>query len=64
MHGEGKKMKGSRAKGRGALEEIFEFYALLATGFSLRYWRVRRRGGVAVCLYERYGAYGVNYSAI
>ena len=43
MHGEGKKTKGSRAKGRGGLEKIFEFYALLATRFSSRLWRVRRR---------------------
>ena len=28
-------MKGSRAKGHGGLEKTFEFYALLATGFSL-----------------------------
>ena len=45
MHGEGKKMKGSRAKGRRGLEKIFEFYALLAARFSLRLWLVRRRGG-------------------
>ena len=43
MHGEGNKAKGSRAKGRGGLEKIFEFYALLATRFSSRLWRVRRR---------------------
>ena len=43
MHGEGKKTKGSRAKGRGGLENIFEFYALLATCFSSRLWRVRRQ---------------------
>ena len=48
MHAEGAKRKGSRAKGRGGLENIFEFYALLGTGFSLRYWRVRRREG---CFY-------------
>ena len=36
MHEEGKSMKGSRAKVRGGLEKTFEFYALLATGFSLR----------------------------
>ena len=45
MHGEGKKMKGSRAKGRAGLEKMFDFYALLATLFSLRIWLVRRRGG-------------------
>ena len=45
MQGEGKKMKESRAKGRGGLENIFEFYALLATRFSLRLWLVRRREG-------------------
>ena len=45
MHGERKKMRGSRAKGRGGLENFFDFYALLATGFSLHYWRVRQRGG-------------------
>ena len=45
MHGEGKKRKRSRAKGRGGLETIFEFYALLAAGFSLRFWRVRRHAG-------------------
>ena len=38
-------MRGSRAKGRGALEEISEFYTLLATRSSLRLWPVRRRGG-------------------
>ena len=43
MHGEGKKMKGSRAKQRGGLENIFEFCALLATHFFLRLWLVRRR---------------------
>ena len=45
MHGEGKKMKGSRAKGRGGFEKNFECYALLATRFSLRLWLVRRREG-------------------
>ena len=35
MHGEEKSMKGSRAKGHGGLEKIFEFYTLLATGFCL-----------------------------
>ena len=34
MHGEGKKRKGSRAKGRGGLEKGFEFYELLAAIFS------------------------------
>ena len=29
-------MKGSRAKGRSGLENLFEFYALLAARFSLR----------------------------
>ena len=45
MPGEGKKRKGSRAKGRGGLEFFFEFFALLATRFSLRLWLVRRREG-------------------
>ena len=45
MHGEGKKRKGSRAKGRGGLENFFEFYALLVTRFSLRLWPVRRQEG-------------------
>ena len=45
MHGEGKKRKRSRAKGRGGLEKLLEFYALLATGFSLRCWRVSRCAG-------------------
>ena len=44
MHGEGKKIKGSRVKGHSGVEKIFEFYALLATGFALRLWRVRRLG--------------------
>ena len=44
MEKEGKR-EGSRAKDRGSLEENFEFYALLATGFPSRCWRVRRRGG-------------------
>ena len=38
-------MKGSRAKGRGGLEKFFEFYALLATQFSLRLWLVKQREG-------------------
>ena len=38
-------MEGSRAKGRGGLENVFEFYALRATVSSLRVWRVRRCGG-------------------
>ena len=46
MHEEGQKRKGSRAKGRGGLERMFEFYALLATGFPLRLWLVRRRDGL------------------
>ena len=45
MHGEGKKREGSRAKGRGGLEKLLEFYALLATRFSLRLRLVRRREG-------------------
>ena len=45
MYGEGKKMKGSRAKGRGGLEKFFEFYALLAMRFSLRLWLFRQREG-------------------
>ena len=44
MHGEGKKMKGSRVKGRSGLEKILVFYALLAKCFSLRLRLVRRRG--------------------
>ena len=45
MHGEEKKRKGRRAKGRGGLEKIFEFYALLTTRFSLRLRLVRRGEG-------------------
>ena len=45
MHGEEKKRKGSRAKGRGGLEKLFQFYVLLATRFSLRLQLVRRREG-------------------
>ena len=45
MHGEGKKRKGGRAKGHGGLEKRFEFYALLATRFSVRLRLVRRREG-------------------
>ena len=45
MHGEEKKRKESRAKGRGGLEKLFEFYVLLATRFSLRLRLVRRREG-------------------
>ena len=36
MHGEGKKMKGDRAKGRGGRENVFEFYVLLETRYSPR----------------------------
>ena len=45
MHGEGEERKRSKAKGRGGLERLFEFYALLATRFSLRLRLVRRREG-------------------
>ena len=45
MHGEEKKRKGSRAKGRGGLEKLFQFYVLLATRFPLRLRLVRRREG-------------------
>ena len=40
-----KKPAGGDVRGRGELRKIFEFYALLATHFSLRLWLVRRRGG-------------------
>ena len=36
------KRKRSRAKGRGGFEKFSEFYALLATRFSLRLRLVRR----------------------
>ena len=42
---EKKRKKGSRAKGRGGLENFFEFYVLLATRFSLRLRLVRRGEG-------------------
>ena len=45
MHGEGNKRKGSRAKERGGLENIFKFCVLLATLFSLRLWLVSRQAG-------------------
>ena len=40
-----KKSTGSDARGRGQLRKYFEFYALLASRFSLRLWRVRLREG-------------------
>ena len=40
-----KKATGWDARGRCELRKYFEFYALLATRFSLRLWRVRLRGG-------------------
>ena len=40
-----KKARGWDARGRGELRNVFEFYALLATRFSLRLCLVRRRGG-------------------
>ena len=45
MHGQGKKTRGSRAKGRGGLENFFEFYSLLETGFSLPLRLVRQKEG-------------------
>ena len=33
------------ARGRGELQKYFEFYALLASRFSSRLWRVRLREG-------------------
>ena len=43
MHGERKKTKVSRAKGRGSLENTSEFYALRAMHFASRLRRVRRQ---------------------
>ena len=40
-----KKATGWDARGRGELRKYFEFYALLATRFSLRLWRARLREG-------------------
>ena len=40
-----KKATGWDARGRGELQKCFEFYALLATRFSLRLCRVRLREG-------------------
>ena len=40
-----KKATGWDAGGRGELRKYFEFYALLATCFSLRLWRVRLQEG-------------------
>ena len=42
---EKERSKGSRAKRRGGLEIFFDFYALLATRFSLRLRLVRRHEG-------------------
>ena len=39
------KATGWNARGRGELQKYFEFYALLATRFSLRLWLVRLREG-------------------
>ena len=40
-----KKAAGGNLRGHGELWKSFEFYALLATSFSLRLWLVRKRGG-------------------
>ena len=40
-----KKAAGGDLGGRGELPKSFEFYALLATRFPLRFWLVRQRGG-------------------
>ena len=40
-----RKAAGGDVRGRGKLQKIFEFYALLVTPFSLRLWLVRRLGG-------------------
>ena len=40
-----KKATGWDARGRCELRNFFEFYALLATQFSLRLWLFRLRGG-------------------
>ena len=53
MHGEGKKRKRNRAKGRGGLEKLFEFYALLAARFALRLRLVRRREPTAKVAVQR-----------
>ena len=40
-----KKAPGWDARGRVELQNVFEFYVLLAKRFSLRLWLVRLRGG-------------------
>ena len=40
-----RKEEGVGATRGGCLESVFEIYALLATGFSLRLWLVRRQEG-------------------
>ena len=40
-----KKATGWDARGHGELRNLFQFYALLSTRFSLRLWPVRLRGG-------------------
>ena len=59
-----KKAAGGDARGRGVLRKTFEFYALLATRFSLRLWLVRRRGGRRYAPTSVTVTYGFNYSPI
>ena len=50
MHGEQKTVRGSSVQGRGDLEKVFDFYALLATCFSLLIRHVVQRGACVMIL--------------
>ena len=57
-------MKGSRVKGRGALENVFHFLRAARDGFFSTYQALRAMRGTALCLPTRYSAYGGFYLPI
>ena len=63
MDGEGKKIKGSRAKGGGGLEKLFIFTRCSRRVFLCVIGVLDDVGG-GVMFVRGYGSYGVNYSPI
>ena len=57
MHGEGKKTKESRVKGRGALEKGLDFLRAARDAFCSTYRALQTTRGTALCSPTRYGAH-------
>ena len=54
-------MKGSRAKGRGGLENCFRVLRAARDAFFFAPMASQTTRGAALCTYERYAAYAVKY---